>query len=873
MLHRLRVYSGPALADLDWPLNDGGEGAQRQVARIVATLADAVHHAHQRGILHRDLKPSNVILKQTGGTESSRETSFEHPMITDFGLAKITDHAATSEGNAQTHTGAIVGSPAYMSPEQTLASNQQVDGRTDVYSLGAILYELLTGRAPLQAVSVLQTLRKVQEEDPTPPHRVNPLVAGDLSAICMKCLEKSPQARYTTAFDLSADLRAFVEGRPVAARPASPWNRLSKWRKRNRALAASLFTATAAVLIGLVAVTGLWIRADYLRSQAETRGEQLAAQKQQLQTRTDQLNSAIRGLFLEVARSDEIKSPESAPLRESILNRAKQFYSEISFSASRTDASRYDHCETLYELARVHEYLGDPQGGLDLINEAIALAQSQPPANADQARQLIKYQIYAASRLQQLGRTTQADQVFDDALDSLDRWEIDLAKESDDRNWMADRAMLLTKKADGRIAVKDIDAAYRLTDQALLCFGAMDPESLAHDADARFSLAICQWIRSRVHRDRGESDSAVEFLTEAVNLLDELNEASPSPRADARLRLAQCRYELGVEHSRRNELADARLCYAQAMEDLGELPDTLDLQQIKREERLRIGYSLAVSDLLLGHLDRAEQSLLESFPVCRELVELYPADKAKYLDSEADRYNLLYVVRVRGDEDRFPDAEAAIRSAIDLCKQVLEERPDSIEFQRELAQSLTNLGNVLERQDRLEESLVEYDKADRVLERVLAEHPDWAKARQGVQNLLIGKMLVAQKLERFDEALERCHQAQAYVGQGALNFLLLDEAEIRYQMGDRDGTTSCLETLAEQARRPDDFINTAQRAITIASDSKETGDTAFRNKLRAFAVNVLNRGKPADSAEREKYFQRIETLESLRDLLDEFHLP
>lgn len=863
---------GPTLADLEWPWGDGGETAQRQVARMVAILAEAVHHAHQRGVLHRDLKPSNVMLKHSGGGDSASDTRLEHPLITDFGLAKMIDSEASAAPVTETRTGAIVGTPAYMSPEQTLAGNRQVDERADVYSLGAILYELLTGHAPFQAESVFEALRKVQDEDPVPPHRVDPRIGRDLSAICMKCLEKSPGDRYATAYALQTDLMAFVEGRPVAARPASSWSQFAKWRKRNRALSASLFTAAAAVLIGLAAVTGLWIRADRLRSQAELQGRQLAEQKQLLQTRAEQLTSAIRGLFLEVARSDEIKSPGSAPLRTSILNRAKQFYSEISAAAPIPEERRFDPCETLYELARVHEYLGDPGGALELIREAIAMAQSNPLADADQARQLIKYHVYAASRLQQLGRATDADRAFDEALEIVDRWELDLDEAGGDASWLVDRAMLLTKKADGRIAIKDIDGAAQLTEQALLCFDAIGPATIAHNADAQFHRAICCWIRSRVHRDRGESDLALEFLGQAVDLLTELDDASLSPHSDARLRLAQCLYELGVEHSRRNELTDARLCYAQAMEKLSDLPDTLDLQQIKREETLRIGYSLAVSDLLLGNLAEAEQSLVKSFPVCRELIESYPDDKAKYLDSLADRHNLLYVVRARSGEDRIPDAESAIRSAIELYEQALAERPDSIEFQRELAQALSNLGNVLERQDRLEEASAEYAKSESILQPILDGHPNWARARQGMQDLRIGQMMVAKKQERFEEALSRCREAQSFFGEGDLDFLLLDEAEIHFQLNDYSAARSCLDSFASQARRPDNFINGAQKAMEIAGKIVESsGQVAdFKTELRTLAVSILNRGKPAGAEEQKQYFERVANVESLRELLGEF---
>ncbi len=253
----MELLGGGSLADR---LRTGAFPA-RAAAELLAKVARGIQHAHERGVLHRDLKPGNVLLDEDGA-----------PRVTDFGLARLVE-----EKEHMTVSGAIMGTPAYMSPEQATGLHGEATTASDTYSLGAILYELLTGTVPFHADNQLELLRRVAEDAPASPSAIVPGLDRDLETICLKCLEKAPAARYRSALALAEDLERWLRGEPIQARPIRGLERLWKWSRRHKTLAALYVTGLAAfvaITAGTIVFTAR-LREEVRRTQAAERSTRL----------------------------------------------------------------------------------------------------------------------------------------------------------------------------------------------------------------------------------------------------------------------------------------------------------------------------------------------------------------------------------------------------------------------------------------------------------------------------------------------------------------------------------------------------------------------------------------------------------------------
>lgn len=333
-------------------------------ADLVETLARAMQYAHERGIVHRDLKPANVLMSNTSGSSSSDRplldplfrlpsSTFRVPKITDFGLAKRLQPDPTSEDDsertapiAHTRSGAVVGTPSYLAPEQAAGKNRTLGPHTDVYALGAILYELLTGRPPFRGETALDTVLQVMSDDPVPPSKLRAKLPRDLETICLHCLRKDPARRYASAGELADDLRRFQRGEAIAARPVSRWERGVKWMRRHP-------TATVLGATSVVAIISLLIVSLYFNVELR-----LAADRTEAEARSAR-EAESRALAAKKKADEERIEAETQRIA---ADQARQ-----ETEARKREADRGVYALQLFKAAALGEH--DPQRALRLLDD------------------------------------------------------------------------------------------------------------------------------------------------------------------------------------------------------------------------------------------------------------------------------------------------------------------------------------------------------------------------------------------------------------------------------------------------------------------------------------------------------------------------
>ncbi|QDV38142.1 serine/threonine-protein kinase [Tautonia plasticadhaerens] len=686
----MKLVEGGTLADLIAE----GRSLPRGSALLVAEAARAVHHAHIRGILHRDLKPANILLDVEGS-----------PLVSDFGLAKRIGPDADAD-TEQTADGAILGTPAYMSPEQAGGPAGSITTAADVYGLGAILYALLAGRAPFQGESTAAVLDAVRNRPPARPSALNPDVPRDLETICLKCLEKDPARRYGSALALADDLLAWLDGRPIAARRAGPVERARLWCRRRPAVAALAAAVVLAVVVGVASTIVLQARANArleAQYQATLKAEALA------DDRLDRAMQAIEDYYTGVSADAILGQQVPEAVRERLLSRPIRFYEELTRELdAKADPS-----------PRERLLLAEGRSGLGQI-------------------------------LLILGRPTEAAGQCRAAIAVLDRLAADRPDDPEARAALASSEIDLGKilHASGEIRLA-IDAFGRAASRLEALHAEAPGEGSYRDllADACKNLG-------QMHLLSGDSRSARTIVGRAVSLR-EAQAAEHPDDPEARAGLADSRLALGTALYLGGQLDAAKAPYSRAIEGYealaAESPDVTSY---------RSGLALACNNLSgalaqLGEYEPA-RALLERAIALREALVAERPGVPKYRDDLAmSLYNL-------GSDDwgdgRLEPAREAFQRSIDHYLALTAEHPDVPEYRAGLGDSYTGLGRALSGLGESGPARDSYERAVSCFEAVSAARPDegdFLLRLAGGYADLASACQEAGELDRAEELLDR----------------------------------------------------------------------------------------------------------------------
>ncbi len=622
----------------------------RRAAEFLRTIAETMQFAHDRGIVHRDLKPSNVLVDRQ-----------QRPLITDFGLAKH-----VSNQSQITISGAIVGTPSYMPPEQAEGKGDQIGPTSDIYSLGAILYELVTGRPPFKAATPFETIRQVIQDEPLSPRLVNPGVPKDLETICLKCLQKEQSRRYETSQNLADELGRFLRGEPINARPI---NRLARfWRLCRRYPVTSSAIALALLLLVMTAVvsTTLSITTARALTQAEHDFRQAMA--------------AVNDLFTTVSEDTLLNQPGMQPLRKDLLEKALTYY-EGFLAQRKNDPRVQDELGSAYfRVGLITEALESPDKALDAYETARQMQTSLLEARPGDAARLealgntlnalgtvrVKQKKYEPARTEyrsairvrtRLAATDPANSEFQRVLANTymnlglvefnagnlpaARLQIEQAQKTrqaalarDDRN-----AKLRRDLGKGYFNLGNLDTADSRTSDAIGNFEAATAQfeqlvvGNASDLENRKLLALCcSLLGDLLRTDR--PDEARRRYQQASDGLDTLIQQNPdvvdfqTERAGIFMTLTQLEFDAGNGAAVLSNLDQARGILQPLVDRFPRVPRyQQDLAVTLRE--------LAIQEDAAGKQAQAREHLAQAVKMLGELAARYP-DEAMYAEQLAE---------------------------------------------------------------------------------------------------------------------------------------------------------------------------------------------------------------------------------------------
>ncbi|MBI2803826.1 MAG: protein kinase [Planctomycetes bacterium] len=565
---------------------DGKPVPPREAAGIVEILARAIEHSHQHNILHRDLKPANILLAGDGT-----------PKITDFGLAR-----RLNEGSKLTRTGEVLGTPSYMAPEQASGVVPNPGPAVDIYALGAILYEMLTGRPPFQGPDTMQTLLMVLTVDPVPPRHFSPSLPRDLETICLKCLEKSARKRYGKAQALAEDLRRFLDGQPILARPVRWWERTLKWAKR-RPWAAAFLGLLVVALVGLAAAS---VQIYSANRRLEARNREIT---ESLQLARNAIDSMLVDLSQELA-----PTPLSEEIQRKALEKARGLYERLVAIRPDDRDGRTQAADAYGSLGRFYARLGRLDDAEAIYRKALAMHErlkQEEPTVADHRRGCANMLLNLANLARSRGKDDQTEALARSALAEIgplltDAEPVTLQAASAIHNTLALALRSLKRPAE---SAREHEAALSLRKQWL----ALEP----NNTDAKIALASSLSNKATFLLTTHPTD-AITALADAEKLL--AGQTAPQQR----FYLGQFRANRAIAYEQLKKNHEAEATHALAIATLTALVADYSAVPGYRHLLAKEHMNLARYFAPKGQSERALRHFRIAGPLLERLVQEFP---------------------------------------------------------------------------------------------------------------------------------------------------------------------------------------------------------------------------------------------------------
>jgi serine/threonine protein kinase/lipoprotein NlpI len=689
----------------------------RERLELFGDVCRAVQHAHQKGIIHRDLKPSNVLVAPYDGKPVVK--------VIDFGVAKATGSRLTDK-TLFTGFGALVGTPEYMSPEQAEVNNQDIDTRSDIYSLGVLLYELLTGSTPLtrqriKDAALLEVLRVIREEEPprpstrlaeskdtlpsisaqrqTEPAKLTRLVKGDLDWIVMKALEKDRNRRYETANGFAMDVQRYLAGEPVLAAPASQWYRLRKFARKNRK---ALVTAGAfIVLLVAGAVVSTWqaIRAIQAEVVANANADEAQLNAEEAERNAQQARDEANAKAAALAAEQQARADETMARRQ-------------AFGALRSMTTGFVERKFAQGTMLTEDDRAFLRGIITQYDAFAQIKGDDPESRAVKAEGRFR----VGTMRYRLGELQEAEQDYDAAISIQKQLVADFPSRPEFRQDLAssyyNRGVLLKDTRGLQEAKKDFDQALSIREQLAADFRSR-PEF-------RQDLASSYNSRGNLLQNTGQDEEAEHAFDQAVSIQKQLAAEFPS-RAEFRQDLAQSHNNRGnllLETRRRKE---AEQDYDQALSIRKQLAADFRSRPEFRQDLAQSHTNRGLLRLWSGRRQEAEQDYDQAVSIYKQLAADFPLRPELRQGLAKSHLSRGQVLSASG---RRQDAKQDYDQAVSIQRQLVADFPTRLAFRQDLVASHLSRGKLHSAMGQRQEAEQDYDQALSILKQAVADFPD-----------------------------------------------------------------------------------------------------------------------------------------------------